>query len=152
MFCLDIFVEILIFTRYVWHHFGFGILLKEKGDVKHVAKHASIYRDHFLRHYFFGSFTFFSIHQIRHSTTSTLPLIVIKCRTNCRFEAAGNLHTSSIYANFFLSEADKIILGNCISTLPTNLYLGLSFKPPLFILTQASSAEIALSPRFLKHN
>lgn len=78
LFCSDIFVEILIFTRYVWHHFGFGILLKEKGYVKHVVKHASIYRDHFLRHYFFGSFTFFSIHPIRHSTTSTLPLTIIK--------------------------------------------------------------------------
>ena len=38
-------MKIFKLTRYVWHPSGFGILLKEKGGVKHVAKHTSIYRD-----------------------------------------------------------------------------------------------------------
>ena len=70
LFCLDFFRRNFKIYPIYFHHFGSGILLKEKGYVKHVVKHASIYRDHFLRHYLFGSFTFFSIHQIRHSTTS----------------------------------------------------------------------------------
>ena len=37
LFRLDIFVEILKIYPICFHHFGFGILLKEKGGVKHIA-------------------------------------------------------------------------------------------------------------------